>query len=91
MSWFSVGESTGDCCDFTCTQNLAVFCIVQANRAGKAKADPVPLEAARDSGAFEENADFVLAFGGVVECRGELSTIKCGFERTGVDRKFLQC
>jgi len=44
--------------------NTAVFCIVQANRAGaKADGEPVHLEAARDSGAYEENADFVIGFG----------------------------
>ena len=56
--------------------DVAVFCIVQANRAGKRAADPVPLEAARDSGCFEENADFVLAFGGLVEPRGDTPYVK---------------
>lgn len=47
--------------------NTIVMLIVQANRGGKQEDnEPVPLESARDSGAFEENADFVLALGSIV-------------------------
>jgi replicative DNA helicase len=44
-----------------------VFAVVQANRAGKQDVDPVPLESARDSGAYEENCDFLLALGKIVD------------------------
>jgi replicative DNA helicase len=49
--------------------DTVVFCVVQANRAGKPQdtPEPVALEAARDSGAFEENADFCLTYSGIVE------------------------
>jgi hypothetical protein len=48
--------------------SVAVFCVVQANRGGnKTDGEPVNLEAARDSGCYEENADFVLAFGNITE------------------------
>ena len=56
--------------------NTAVHCIVQANRGGKSERDPVPLEAARDSGCFEENADFVLAFSGLVEPKDQPPFVK---------------
>ena len=47
--------------------NTIVVLLVQANRAGKQDdAEPVPLESARDSGAYEENADFLLALGQIV-------------------------
>jgi replicative DNA helicase len=57
--------------------NVAVFCIVQANRAGnKTDGEPVNLEAARDSGAYEENADFVLAFSNLTEPSGSQPFVK---------------
>ncbi len=47
--------------------NTIVVLLVQANRAGKQDdAEPVPLESARDSGAYEENADFLIALGQIV-------------------------
>ena len=50
------------------TLDVVVFAVVQSNRAGRTTdGEPVALEAARDSGAFEENADFVLAFGSLIE------------------------
>lgn len=54
---------------------VVVICIVQANRAGKSE-DPVALESARDSGCFEENADFVLSFGSLMEPAGQLPFLK---------------
>ena len=59
--------------------NLVVFAVVQANRGGKAEEGaPVALESARDSGAYEENADFVLAYSSIVEGKnGALPWIKC--------------
>jgi replicative DNA helicase len=57
--------------------NLAVFCIVQANRAGNRQdGEPVNLESARDSGCFEENADFVLAFSNIIEPAGGQPFVK---------------
>lgn len=57
--------------------NVAVFCVVQANRAGnRTDGEPVNLEAARDSGAFEENADFVLAFSALTEPAGQAPFVK---------------
>lgn len=53
-----------------------VFAVVQANRAGKSGADPVALESARDSGAFEENADFTLAYSGINQPAGALPFVK---------------
>lgn len=56
---------------------VAVFCIVQANRAGnKTDGEPVNLEAARDSGCYEENADFVLAFSNMTEPPGGQPFVK---------------
>jgi replicative DNA helicase len=48
--------------------NVAVVLLVQANRIGGQGADdqPVPMESARDSGCYEENADFVLALSKLV-------------------------
>lgn len=57
--------------------DLAVFCIVQANRTGSNHdGEPVNLEAARDSGCFEENADFVIAFGRLLESRGQTQVLR---------------
>jgi replicative DNA helicase len=59
------------------TLALPVFCIVQANRGGiKTDGEPVNLEAARDSGAYEENADFVLSFSAITEPAGEAPFVK---------------
>jgi replicative DNA helicase len=59
------------------TQKVAVFCIVQANRAGNNKdGEPVNLEAARDSGCYEENADFVLAFSSMTDPPGAQPFVK---------------
>lgn len=49
------------------TLNTVVVALVQANRGAKTDTDPVPLEGARDSGAFEENADFVLSLGQLID------------------------
>lgn len=59
-------------------RELVVFCVVQANRGGKAdEGTPVALESARDSGAFEENADFALTYSSITEARnGRLPWIK---------------
>jgi replicative DNA helicase len=47
---------------------LVVFAVIQSNRAGKTSdGEPVALEAARDSGAFEENVDFMLGYSMKVE------------------------
>jgi replicative DNA helicase len=54
-----------------------VVAVVQANRAGKQDADPVPLESARDSGAYEENCDFLVAMGQIVTSTANPPTIKC--------------
>ena len=77
--------------------DVAIFCVVQANRAGKTDGEPVPLEAARDSGCYEENADFVLAYSGLVtppdqqpfvklrlvkNRRGPNATVTLGFDPT---------
>ncbi|MBA3639353.1 MAG: DnaB helicase C-terminal domain-containing protein [Acidobacteriota bacterium] len=51
--------------------NTLVILLVQANRAGKQEDEPVPLESARDSGAFEENADFVITLGQIVNIPGQ--------------------
>lgn len=51
--------------------NTIVVLLVQANRAGKQEDEPVPLESARDSGAFEENSDFVIALGQIVNIPGQ--------------------
>jgi replicative DNA helicase len=52
--------------------NTIVVLLVQANRAGKQDdAEPVPLESARDSGAYEENADFLVALGQIVNTPGQ--------------------
>jgi hypothetical protein len=57
--------------------SVAVFCVVQANRAGnKTDGEPVNLEAARDSGCYEENADFVLAFSNMAEPVGGQPFVK---------------
>ena len=57
--------------------NVAVFAIVQANRAGmKTDGEPVNLEAARDSGCYEENADFVLAFSSMTDAPGTQPFVK---------------
>ena len=58
------------------TLNVPVFCILQANRAGKSDDSPVAMESARDSGCFEENADFILAFSSKVQPRGEQPFVK---------------
>lgn len=51
--------------------NTIVLLLVQANRAGKQEDEPVPLESARDSGAYEENSDFVIALGQIVNIPGQ--------------------
>jgi replicative DNA helicase len=56
---------------------VALGCIVQANRAGnRTDGEPVNLEAARDSGAFEENCDFCLAFSNITEPAGGQPFVK---------------
>ena len=59
--------------------NIVVVAVVQANRSGKAgEGEPVALESARDSGAYEENADFVLAFSSIVPAKdGRHPWVKC--------------
>lgn len=54
-----------------------VVLVIQANRAGKQDVDPVPLESARDSGAYEENCDFLIAMGQIVNAPGQPSQVKC--------------
>ena len=54
-----------------------VVLIIQANRAGKQDAEPVPLERARDSGAYEENCDFLLTMGQITHGVGQPSQVKC--------------
>jgi replicative DNA helicase len=61
--------------------DTVVFAVVQSNRAGKTDAEPVALEAARDSGAFEENADFVLGYSGLQEPAGRLPYIKVKLQK----------
>jgi replicative DNA helicase len=58
--------------------NTVVLAVIQANRAGKQDRDPVPLESARDSGAYEENCDFLLTLGQIVTPTGPMQwpTIK---------------
>jgi replicative DNA helicase len=50
--------------------------LVQANRGAKNDNEPVPIEGARDSGAYEENADFILSLGQLVDESGRLPYIK---------------
>ncbi len=52
------------------TLNCVVIALVQANRGAKSDSDPVPLEGARDSGAVEECADFLLTVGQLIEGSG---------------------
>jgi replicative DNA helicase len=48
--------------------DCAVLCLVQANRSARLKpGEPVPIESARDSGAFEENADYCLTFSQIID------------------------
>jgi len=54
-----------------------VLLVIQSNRAGRQDADPVPLESARDSGAYEENADFLLTMGQIVHAPACPPQIKC--------------
>lgn len=50
--------------------DVAVVAIVQANRGASNATDPVALESARDSGAYEENADFCLTFSQKIDSGG---------------------
>ena len=52
--------------------NTIVVGVVQANRAAvKGDDEPAALESARDSGAYEENADFVIAMGALMDGRAK--------------------
>jgi replicative DNA helicase len=54
-----------------------VLAVIQANRAGRQDTEPVALESARDSGAYEENCDFLLGMGPIVFAPSGNPTIKC--------------
>ena len=54
-----------------------VLLVIQANRAGKQDVEPVPLESARDSGAYEENCDFLVTMGQIVHAPAQPSQVKC--------------
>jgi replicative DNA helicase len=51
--------------------NTIVVAVIQANRAAGKPGDdePVALESARDSGAYEENADFMISMGPLMDGR----------------------
>jgi replicative DNA helicase len=53
-----------------------VIAVIQANRAGNQETDPVSLESARDSGAYEENCDFLLTMGKIQSMPAQPSTVK---------------
>ena len=53
-----------------------VVAVIQSNRAGNQDVDPVPLESARDSGAYEENCDFLITMGKIVSVPAQPATVK---------------